>query len=152
MSTGIRSRQRSGGFGIVGLDHVQLAMPAGEEPLARLFYAGLLGLTEVAKPRQLAVRGGCWFNGEGVSIHLGVEPAFTPTDRAHLALLVGDLARARERLAEAGVDVEDDDSGLAIRRCYIRDPFGNRIELVDAADAGFSRRRPRRSPRPRTVP
>jgi hypothetical protein len=37
-----------------------------------------------------------------------------------------------------GVPIEEDDSGLPVRRCYVRDPFGNRIELVDARDAGFS--------------
>ena len=38
----------------------------------------------------------------------------------------------------AGVAIEEDDSGLPVARCYIRDPFGNRIELVDERDAGFS--------------
>jgi hypothetical protein len=28
--------------------------------------------------------------------------------------------------------------GLPIRRCYVDDPFGNRIELVDGRDGGFS--------------
>jgi hypothetical protein len=51
---------------------------------------------------------------------------------------VDDLADVRARLTAAGVTTEDDDSGLPIRRCYVRDPFGNRIELVDGRDAGFS--------------
>ena len=34
--------------------------------------------------------------------------------------------------------VVEDDSGLPVVRCYVHDPFGNRIELIDAADAGFS--------------
>ena len=41
-------------FGIRGLDHVQLAMPAGEEAAARGFYSGILGLVEVTKPSNLA--------------------------------------------------------------------------------------------------
>jgi hypothetical protein len=36
-------------------------MPRGREDAARSFYAGLLGMTELAKPPLLAVRGGCWF-------------------------------------------------------------------------------------------
>ena len=32
---------------IVGLDHVQLAMPSGEEPAARGFYGDLLGRTHI---------------------------------------------------------------------------------------------------------
>jgi hypothetical protein len=27
-----------------------------------------------------------------------------------------------------------------VRRCYTEDPFGNRIELIEAVDAGFSDR------------
>lgn len=37
------------------LDHVQLAMPAGEEEAARAFYAGVLGFEEMAKPAELAI-------------------------------------------------------------------------------------------------
>ena len=43
------------------IDHVQVAMPAGEEAKAREFYAALLGLPEQPKPPELAKRGGCWF-------------------------------------------------------------------------------------------
>jgi catechol 2,3-dioxygenase-like lactoylglutathione lyase family enzyme len=69
---------------------------------------------------------------------VGVEPDFRPATKAHPAFVVADLQAVRARLASAGVEPVDDDSGLPVARCYIRDPFGNRIELVDAADAGFS--------------
>jgi catechol 2,3-dioxygenase-like lactoylglutathione lyase family enzyme len=127
-------------IGIVGIDHVQLSMPEGGEPEARRFYGSVLGLREVAKPPELAGRGGCWFAGADAAVHLGVERDFRPLAKAHPALLVRDLELAREALAATGVTVEEDDSGLPVRRCYLRDPFGNRIELVDARDAGFSER------------
>lgn len=139
-----RHGPRPGTLGIVGLDHILLAMPKGEEALARLFYVGLLGLEEVAKPRDLTIRGGCWFIGPGVAIHLGVEKSFRPARRAHPALLVTDLEAARRALAAAGYELRDDESGLSIRRGYVDDPFGNRIELIDARDAGFTDRRRRR--------
>jgi catechol 2,3-dioxygenase-like lactoylglutathione lyase family enzyme len=123
---------------IVGIDHVQLSMPAGGEDQARAFYSGFLGFREVAKPPELAIRGGCWFARNGALVHLGVERDFRPLANAHTALVVGDLAAARAALAAGGLRVDDDDSGLAIRRCYIHDPFGNRIELLDARDARFS--------------
>jgi len=44
------------------IDHVQLAMPAGREDDARAFFLGVLGMTEVPKPPDLAKRGGCWFS------------------------------------------------------------------------------------------
>ena len=128
-------------FGIVGIDHVQLSMPAGGEAEARRFYGEILGLREIEKPPALAGRGGCWFAGEpGVAIHLAPEADFRPMGKAHPALVVEDLAAARGVLAAAGVAIEEDDSELPVRRCYIRDPFGNRIELDDARDAGFSER------------
>lgn len=138
------------GIGIAGIDHVQLAMPAGEEALARMFYAGLLGLREVRKPRALARRGGTWFVAPGTAIHLGVEDPFRPAGTAHPALVVADLALARERLAAAGVETESDPTAGLVRRCYVRDPFGNRLELVDARDAGYSARRPDRRPADRS--
>jgi catechol 2,3-dioxygenase-like lactoylglutathione lyase family enzyme len=123
---------------VVGIDHVQLSMPPGGEGDARRFYGEVLGLREVTKPPELAGRGGCWFAAAGAAVHLAPEEDFSPHAKAHPALVVRDLDAAREALANAGVPVEEDDSGLPLRRCYIRDPFGNRIEFVDARDAGFS--------------
>lgn len=76
---------------IVGIDHVQLAMPPGAEKMARHFYGQLLGLTEVEKPEPLRGRGGCWFAAPGVTLHLGVQVDFVPARKAHPALLVRDL-------------------------------------------------------------
>ena len=123
---------------IVGIDHLQLSMPYGSEDEARRFYGDVLGFREVAKPPELAGRGGCWFAAGGLAIHLGVERAFSPLTKAHPALLVRDLEAARGAFAARAISVEEDDSGLPVRRCYIHDPFGNRIELVDERDAGFS--------------
>ena len=115
---------------IVGLDHVQLAMPGGGEERARAFYCGVLGLAEVAKPADLAARGGCWFEGGGVSLHLGVETDFRPAAKAHPALLVADLAAVRARLAESGVSFTEGSPLEGYARGDIADPFGNRIELM----------------------
>jgi len=124
---------------IVGLDHVQLAMPAGREDEARRFYGELLGLTEIEKPAPLAARGGCWFEGPGVALHLGVEQGFAPARKAHPALLARDLDALCNRLAAAGVAVVPDEALPEVRRCYALDPFGNRVELIRDGD-GFSQR------------
>ncbi len=68
------------------LDHVQLAIPASQEDVARAFYIGVLGFQEVPKPALLAGRGGAWFRSGEVNIHLGVDPAFIPAQKAHPAL------------------------------------------------------------------
>jgi catechol 2,3-dioxygenase-like lactoylglutathione lyase family enzyme len=114
----------------IAIDHVQLAMPVGEEGRARGFYGELLGMTEIAKPEELAKRGGCWFGSGSVQIHLGVEADFRPAKKAHPALRCGDYDALTARLRAAGVDVRDDNSIPGVRRCHVSDPFGNRIELV----------------------
>jgi catechol 2,3-dioxygenase-like lactoylglutathione lyase family enzyme len=126
---------------IVGIDHVQLGMPAGGEADARRFYGALLGLREVAKPAQLMERGGCWFVGPGgTAIHLGVDQRFIAAKKAHPCLIVAHLEGARTALAAADVRIAEDGSGVGLRRFYVEDPFGNRIELVEAGDAGFTER------------
>ena len=67
--------------GVVALDHLQLAMPAGREAEARAFYGGILGLPEIGKPANLAVRGGVWFALGSQQLHLGVEGDFRPAKR-----------------------------------------------------------------------
>jgi catechol 2,3-dioxygenase-like lactoylglutathione lyase family enzyme len=124
---------------VIGIDHVLVAMPAGGEEQARRFYAGVLGLEEIAKPDLLGDRGGCWFRaGSGSAIHLGIDADFHSAREAHPCLVVDDLTTLRHALREAGVPVTEDASGLAVDRCYVADPFGNRIELLSAGDAGFS--------------
>jgi len=70
------------GSPFAAIDHVQLAMPAGEEAAARKFYSDLLGMEEIPKPLELAKRGGCWFESGSVQIHLGVEDAFRPVEES----------------------------------------------------------------------
>jgi len=119
--------------GIRGIDHVQLAMPAGGEADAIAFYGGLLGIPVVPKPPHLAARGGCWFETDGVRVHLGVDPHFRPATKAHAGLLVEDLPALVARLADAGVAVRTDEPLEGYERVYVDDPFGNRIELMEPA-------------------
>ena len=125
---------------LAGLDHVQLAMPVGGEAEARRFYGTLLGLAETRKPAPLAERGGCWFAGPGIHLHLGVEEPFRPATKGHPGLLVDDLDAARAALEAAGIAIREDDVAIGVRRFYAADPFGNRLELIDVRDAGFTER------------
>lgn len=115
---------------IVALDHVQLAMPVGEEDKARSFYVGILALQEVPKPPNLAKRGGVWFELDSVRVHLGVEQPFLPAKKAHPAFLVKELDALIARCQQAGYEVTPDDQIPGVQRVYIHDPFGNRIELI----------------------
>ena len=116
---------------ITGVDHVQLAMPAGREDEARAFYSGLLSIPETAKPPELARRGGAWFEQGPVKIHLGVDPAFRPAQKAHPGLLVSGLDALIARLRAAGHAVVEDQPLEGYHRVYVNDPFGNRLELME---------------------
>jgi catechol 2,3-dioxygenase-like lactoylglutathione lyase family enzyme len=116
---------------VLAIDHVQLAMPPGQELKAREFYSGLLGITEVPKPPALAARGGCWFEAGSVKVHLGVEQDFRAAKKAHPGLRVDDLEALVARLRESGVKVVADEAELAGSvRYFTEDPFGNRLELL----------------------
>ena len=118
----------------MGIHHVQLACPDGwSEPLHE-FYVGLLGLTPVPKPPALAGRGGAWFRSGPMELHLGVESDFRPARKAHPALLVTGLDELVVRLRTAGVSVPWDGRLPGYRRCYVDDPVGNRVELLQPAD------------------
>ena len=120
---------------VSGLHHVQLAAPAGSEPRMREFFEGILGLTEVGKPADLAARGGAWFRAPGFDLHIGIENEFAPAKKAHPALLVDDLDALAAKLEAAGYPVKRDnrlvvpDSG-EFEHFYVDDPVGNRLEFL----------------------
>jgi catechol 2,3-dioxygenase-like lactoylglutathione lyase family enzyme len=115
-----------------GIDHVQLAVPAGCEEAARGFFGDLLGLEELRKPEPLGSRGGVWFRVGPQQLHIGVEADFAPAHKAHPAFSVSGYDELQNRLRAAGVTMTEDSSIPGLRRCYVADPWGNRIELVEA--------------------
>jgi catechol 2,3-dioxygenase-like lactoylglutathione lyase family enzyme len=112
------------------IDHVQLAAPPGCEPEARRFFGELLGLEELEKPSSLRARGGVWFRLGAQQLHIGIEQEFSPARKAHPAFAVSRYDELLARLRSAGVPVTDDVSIPGVRRCYVADPWGNRVELV----------------------
>jgi catechol 2,3-dioxygenase-like lactoylglutathione lyase family enzyme len=114
---------------VSGIDHLQVAAPAGCEAEARAFYGGLLGLEELTKPEALAARGGCWFRVAAQELHVGVEEPFVPARKAHPGFVVDDLAALAARLAGEGIDVNWDEAIPGTKRFHTADPFGNRLEF-----------------------
>jgi len=89
-------------------------------------------MQEIPKPATLAARGGVWFRlGEG-ELHLGIEEPFRPARKAHPAFEVADLEGLRQRLEKAGAPVRTDELLPGRRRFYTDDPFGNRLEFIQA--------------------
>ena len=130
-SAEIRQYVRVTNFAFDGLHHVQLAIPVGGEPACRTFWGDCLGMTELDKPPVLQQRGGCWFRGGGLEVHLGVEANFAPALKAHPGILVTNLDDLSIRLAVSGLSVTPDDNFPGFRRTYANDPFGNRLEFLE---------------------
>lgn len=118
-----------------GLHHVQLAIPAGGEDVAREFYGGVLGMSELVKPEALQARGGCWFRGGGWEIHLGVEREFVAARKAHPGVLVEGLDVLAAALVAAGHPVDWDPLFPGHRRIYTHDGHGNRLEFLEPVTA-----------------
>jgi catechol 2,3-dioxygenase-like lactoylglutathione lyase family enzyme len=116
------------------IDHVQIAIPVGGEDTARPFYRDLLGLTEVAKPADMAARGGAWFETGHVKVHLGVEKDFRANTKAHVAFQIADVPALVDRAKAAGFDASTEPLVKGYdQRAFIYDPFGNRMEFVRVA-------------------
>ncbi|MHB1242646.1 MAG: VOC family protein [Gaiellaceae bacterium] len=113
------------------IDHVQLAAPPGCEEDARRFFGGLLGLEELDKPEPLRARGGVWFRIGAQELHVGVEQGFAPAAKAHPAFRAARYDELVARLQAVGIEVAGDDALPGVRRCYVADPWGNRIELLE---------------------
>ncbi|MET7622718.1 glyoxalase [Streptomyces sp. NPDC005408] len=123
--------QNTPAYAFGGLHHVQLAIPPGAEDLCRQFWGEVLGMTELAKPPVLAARGGCWFRGDGLEVHLGVEKEFSPARKAHPGILVRSLNDFAKRLEECGHEVIWDDTFPGYDRFYAFDKLGNRLEFME---------------------
>jgi catechol 2,3-dioxygenase-like lactoylglutathione lyase family enzyme len=116
---------------IIGIDHVQITVPRGQELAAREFYCGVLGLAEIEKPDALKPRGGFWFRVGDRELHVGTEEGVNRrATKAHVAFAVDDLAFWRTRLSQMGIVPEDGVPIPGCERFEFRDPFGNRVELI----------------------
>jgi catechol 2,3-dioxygenase-like lactoylglutathione lyase family enzyme len=119
---------------ILGIDHVQVAIPFASEDRARAFYSGILGFTEIDKPPQMAERKSIWFVAGAVNLHLGIEPDFTPAKRAHPAFVVQGLDKILAACEHASIASKPDTSFNGFRRVHVFDPFGNRLELMERTE------------------
>jgi len=119
----------------LGYEHVLLVIPDGEERRAREFYVDVLGFTEIVRPESLGGRGGGWFRAGAVHLHLGAEREFRAARLAHPAWVVADLASLIARCEAAGHPIEPAVPLPGFDRVHVYDPFGNRLELMQARAA-----------------
>jgi catechol 2,3-dioxygenase-like lactoylglutathione lyase family enzyme len=115
------------------LQHTSVPMPPGGNDRARAFYGEALGMREIPKPSTLS-NNLVWFaaNEDGDEVHVFQEENMGPNSAAqHLCLEVDDVAAYESRLREHGYEVEIPETIVNRPRLFVRDPFGNLIELVE---------------------
>jgi catechol 2,3-dioxygenase-like lactoylglutathione lyase family enzyme len=116
-------------LGIIGIDHVQIAVPKALEAESLRFYREVFALPEIPKPEELRARGGAWFQIGTLQMHIGIDPDASPKSKRHVCFLVGDLAKAKARIQTHGIAIEEESVAEGLSRFFIRDPAGNRIEI-----------------------
>jgi catechol 2,3-dioxygenase-like lactoylglutathione lyase family enzyme len=116
-------------LGIVGIDHVQIAVPKALEAEALRFYREVFALPEIPKPEELRGRGGAWFQIGTLQMHIGIDPDASPKSKRHICFLVGNLAAAKRNVQAHDIPIEEESVAEGLSRFFIRDPAGNRIEI-----------------------
>jgi len=113
------------------LHHAQITVPSDKVDEARDFYLGILGLTELPKPDILLSRGGFWMQLGDVEIHVGVEDGVDRlASKGHIAYQVTQLEQWRDTLIKQGITPLESIPIDGYDRFEFRDPFGNRVEMI----------------------
>lgn len=117
---------------ISGFDHMTIQAPPGCHPAARAFFGEFLGLPELAHPPVVTERGGLWFGlPDGRQLHIAVYEPFAPLDIGHPALRCTDLDAFIRRAGAYQIAVTPDTLLAPLRRAFVADPWGNRLEVVE---------------------
>lgn len=109
--------------------------PPGCQNAARAFFGDFLGLPELTHPPVVTERGGLWFGlPDGRQLYIAVCQPFAPLDIGHPALRCADLDAFIERAETYQIAATPDTLLAPLRRVFLRDPWGNRLEVVERPD------------------
>ena len=112
------------------LQHVSLEVPPDETERMLEFWR-IVGFEEVEAPEALgdSVR---WLERKGTQVHLILTEGHTAPVLGHTAVVVPDHAETKERLREAGFQVEEARQLWGADRAFVIAPGGHRVELMAA--------------------
>ena len=114
------------------IDHIQVTSTPELESAMLFFYGQALGLAEIPKPSSLQAVG-AWYQLGNTQVHVATEPEIhNAQSRRHIAFEVENLEAFRQHLQTLDVEIIPDRQPLAnCVRFYLRDPAGNRIEILE---------------------
>ena len=111
---------------LVGMNHVALEVGSIDEALS--FYGRLFEFSLRGRSAKMA-----FIDMGDQFINLSEGRTQSPDKGRHLGLVVDDKQKVRKRVAEAGVKT------LPGRGLEFRDPWGNRIQIVEYANIQFTK-------------
>lgn len=109
------------------LDHLLITVPDGTREQARDFYTHQLELPEIPGNHP---NNALWFQLGNIELHVREEAGIQLSDR-HPAFEVLKLANAIKFLQDKGIEIQSATPIAGRQRCFFRDPFGNRFELLE---------------------
>ena len=123
-------------IGIIGVNHVNVTVPAALETAAKHFYGDVLGLRQMPKPAGTRQNIGAWYQLGQMQLHLSTEDDVqNEVSARHVCYQVADSAAANLEFRNAGIDVIPDPRPVAGQsRFFVRDPGGNLIEITQKTD------------------
>jgi len=111
------------------LDHILITIPEGMRESAEIFYKNILGLEPIPGEHP---KGALWFVMGDIQLHVRPEPGGKISDR-HAAFEVEDLEAAKIFLKKKSIAIFYSSEIDGRQRCFFRDPFDNRFELLQYA-------------------
>lgn len=118
-------------MGIHSINHIQLTFPVDAEKEVRAFYGDVLGMQEIDRPPgELRKQKTVWFRAGTAELHLAEEGDFRAARKGHPALVTDNLDDLASRCEAGGFTVAWDQRYPGVRRFYVLDPFGNRLEIM----------------------
>ena len=116
-------------FKVLGVNHVTVTAPEDLKDETIEWYESCLGLERIGKPEGTHGESGGWFKAGDQEVHVSIDE-HNPHHAAHFAVVVSDLDEVVTRLRDASCHIEQAAPIPGRKRCFTRDPAGNRIELM----------------------
>lgn len=109
------------------LDHILISVPPNTREAARTFYGEVLQWEEIPGNHP---RGAIWFRTGDIELHIREEASHNDSSDRHAAFEVENLDEVKRFLTAQQVDIAYSTPINGRDRCFFRDPWGNRFELL----------------------